>query len=341
MKTIFVIDDAGINLTKAEQALEDSYNVVTLLSATRMFILLEKVTPDLILLDIEMPEMDGFTALRKLKENDYTAKIPVIFLTASHDNEVEARGIELGAVDFITKPFSPIVLLSRISNHLHIYELIKKRTERIEQLQNNIVFVLADMVESRDKVTSGHVERTSEYLKILIEAMQINGVYADEMNGWNVDILVPSARLHDIGKIVVSDLILNKPGKLTDEEFEIMKTHAVEGEHIINRIISRTGEGIFLRQAKLFAGYHHERWDGTGYPYSLKGADIPLLGRIMALVDVYDALVSERPYKKAFTDDEAVRIIEESSGKHFDPKIVEVFSTIKDKFREVRCSKYL
>jgi len=336
MKTIFVVDDAGLNLTQAEQALEEDYNVVTLLSSTRMFALLEKMTPDLILLDIEMPEMGGFVALETLKSNKNTAKIPVIFFTASIDNETEAHGFELGAVDFITKPFSPIVLRNRIAHHLHINEIIKKRTERIEQLQNNIIFVLADMVENRDKATSGHVERTSIYIKILIEAMQARGLYKEEMNGWDVDVIVLSARLHDIGKISVSDLILNKPGKLSLEEYEIMKKHSSEGERIIDQIISRTGGEVFLQHAKFFAGYHHEHWDGTGYPHKLKGNDIPLQGRIMAIADVYDALVSERSYKKAFTHEESVKIIMEDAGRKFDPKIAEVFFEIKNEFEKVK-----
>ncbi|MCL2101714.1 MAG: response regulator [Fibromonadales bacterium] len=336
MKIIFVVDDSAVNLIKAKQALDGQYDVFTMLSAAKMFSLLEKITPDLILLDIEMPEMDGFATLKKLREDELTAQIPVIFLTAFSDEARESHALELGAVDFIAKPFSVPIVLRRIANHLHINELIKKRTERIEQLQNNIVFVLADMVENRDKVTSGHVERTSEYIKVLIEGMQEQGVYMEEMNGWNKDILVFSARLHDVGKIAISDIILNKPDKLTPEEFEIMKTHSQEGERIVNQIIARTGEGMFLRHAKFFAGYHHEHWNGKGYPRNLKGLNIPLQGRIMAIADVYDAVTSERPYKKAFSHEEAVRIITEEADKQFDPKIVDVFLTIQEKFRNIK-----
>jgi len=339
MKVIFVVDDSAVNLIKAKQALEGNYEVFTMLSAAKMFTLLERIMPDLILLDIEMPEIDGFVALQKLKENELTARIPVIFLTAFSDEAREYHGLELGAVDFIAKPFSAPIMLRRIAYQLEVNELIKKRTERIEQLQNNIVFVLADMVENRDKVTSGHVERTSEYIKILIEGMQQYGLYMEEMNGWNKDMLVFSARLHDIGKISVSDLILNKPAKLTEEEFEIMKTHSQEGERIIQQIIARTGEGMFLRHAKFFAGYHHEHWDGKGYHRGLKGLDIPLQGRIMAIADVYDAITSERPYKKAFTHEEAVEIIKKESGKQFDPKIVEIFLAIQDTFNAVNIAR--
>ncbi|MDR1836979.1 MAG: response regulator [Treponema sp.] len=336
MRTIFVVDDSDTNLSMAEAALEDQYRVMTMPSAAKMFALLDKVKPDLVLLDIEMPEMDGFTALGKLKSEDSWANIPVVFLTGRTDANVEARGFEMGAVDFITKPFSAPVLLNRIKTHLGIDDIIRERTAQLNRMQNSIVSVLADMVENRDKGTGGHIERTSVYIKILIEAMEERGLYAEEMCGWDVEKMISSARMHDLGKITITDLIVNKPGKLTPEEYEVMKTHAIEGERIIDEIISRTGEGDFLRNAKLFAGSHHERWDGKGYPRGLKEYEIPLQGRIMAIVDVYDALVSERPYKKAFTDEEAVKIIMEGSGAHYDPRIVDVFYEVKEQFKAVR-----
>jgi putative two-component system response regulator len=207
---------------------------------------------------------------------------------------------------------------------------------QLNRLQNSIVSVLADMVENRDKGTGGHIERTSVYIKILINEMKASGVYAEEIAGWDVDKIISSARMHDLGKISITDVIVNKPGKLTETEYDLMKTHAVEGERIIDEIISRTGEGEFLRNAKLFAGSHHERWDGKGYPRGLKGEEIPLQGRIMAVVDVYDALVSERPYKKAFPEEEAVKIISENSGSHYDPKIVDVFLKVREAFKAVK-----
>jgi len=338
MSTIFVVDDVDTNLTKAEKVLEDTYNVFTLPSAAGMFALLQKITPDLILLDIEMPEMDGFTAMEKLKENPKTADIPVMFLTASTNHDVEARGIKLGAVDFVIKPFSEPVLLNRIANHMHISELIKERTKKIELLQNGIVSVLADMVENRDETTGGHISRTSMYVKILVDAMLERGVYGEEMCGWDSNVLESSSRLHDIGKITISDLILNKPGKFSDEEFAVMKRHASAGERIIDQIIAQTNmtDDVFLLNAKLAAGHHHEKWNGMGYPRGLKEKEISLQGRIMAIADVYDALVSERPYKKSFSDEESVNIILSDSGKHFDPKIVAVFLEVKDKFKDAR-----
>ncbi|MCL2440715.1 MAG: response regulator [Treponema sp.] len=336
MKTIFVVDDSDTNLSMAEAALENQYRVMTMPSAAKMFTLLEKVLPDLILLDIEMPEMDGFEALKKLKSINAFASLPVMFLTGRNDPDIEARGFEMGAVDFVTKPFSAPVLLNRMKTHLDIDEIIRERTAQFNRLQNSIVSVLANIVENRDKRTGGHIERTSAYIKILIEEMRKRGVYTDEIEGWDVEKIISSARMHDLGKISITDIIVNKPGKLTEEEYEIMKTHAQEGERIIDEIIARTGEGEFLRNARLFAGCHHERWDGNGYPHRLRGEEIPLQGRIMAIVDVYDALVSERPYKRAFSAKEAVTIIMENAGTHYDPQIAEVFFEVKELFEEVK-----
>jgi len=336
MKTIFVVDDSDTNLTMAEAALEDQYRVMTMPSAASMFSFLNKVVPDLILLDIEMPDMNGFEALEKLKAKEKFSEIPIMFLTGRTDADVEARGFEMGAVDFVIKPFSAPVLLNRIKTHLDIDQVIRERTAQLHRLQNNIVSVLADMVENRDKGTGGHIERTSIYIKILIEEMKERGVYLDEIRDWDVEKITSSARMHDLGKISISDIIVNKPDKLTDEEYELIKTHTIEGEMIIDEMISKTGEDEFLNSARLFAGCHHERWDGKGYPRGLRGENIPLQGRIMAIVDVYDALVSERPYKKAFSDEEAVQIIMDNAGAHYDPKIAEVFFAVKDQFKDVR-----
>jgi putative two-component system response regulator len=334
-KTIFVVDDNDTNLSTAKEALKKQYRVITLPSAIKMFAYLEKVVPELILLDIEMPGMDGFEALHLLKANSSHSNIPVIFLTSTTDSTVEARGFQMGVVDFITKPFSERVLLNRIKTHLDIDELIRERTVQLQRLQNGIVFVLSDMVENRDKGTGGHIERTASYLKVLVKSMITRGVCVDEIPRMDIELLASSSRLHDIGKISISDTILNKPGKLNDEEFEVMKTHAAEGERIINQMISRTEDQEFLLSAKLFAGYHHEHWDGSGYPRKLAGRNIPFQGRLMAVVDVYDALVSMRPYKRSFTHEEANKIIMESAGKQFDPCIVEIYSEVEPQFAEV------
>ena len=339
MKTIFIVDDNDVNLLTAEEALSDQFNVYTFSSVADMFELLIDIKPDLILLDIVMPEMNGFDAMTKLKADTRYSAIPVIFLTSRKDTVTEAHGFQMGAVDFISKPFSVPVLLNRIKTHLDIDDIIRERTamviqrtEKLQRLKNSMVSVLAEMLESRDKTTGGHIERTSSFLRLLIEAMIERDVYAGEMTGWDIETVVSSARLHDVGKIAVSDLILNKPGPLTPEEFEIMKTHAAEGERIIDKIISQAGGEDFLVNAKLFAGYHHERWDGKGYPHGAIGEDIPLQGRIMAIIDVYDALSSDRPYKKALNNKQVVDIIKEGASTHFDPKITSVFLEIKDRF---------
>jgi len=341
-KTIFIVDDSDTNLKKAREALKDNYRVMTLPSAVKMFALLEKVKPDLILLDIEMPEMDGFEALTQLKGNAAQANIPVVFLTSMSDPAVEARGFELGVIDFITKPFSAPVLLNRIKTHLDIDELIKERTEQLlqktiqlENLQGAIIFSFADMVENRDSTTGGHIERTTKYIEILTNAMIERGIYVSELTALDIELMISSARLHDLGKICISDMILNKPGKLTDEEFTLMKTHTTEGERVINDIALRTVNIDYLQNAMLFAGYHHERWDGRGYPRGLTGTEIPLQGRIMAFADVYDALISPRPYKDPYTGEESVKIIMEGSGTQFDPVIADVFYDVRERFFEV------
>jgi putative two-component system response regulator len=336
MKTIFAVDDSDTNLSMVKKALENHYRILTMPSAAKMFALLQKITPDLIMLDLEMPEMTGYEALMYLKSNSLYADIPVIFLTGYMDDENEVRGFEMGVVDFITKPFSTSVLLNRIKTHLDIDELIRERTAQIRRLQNGIITVLADVVEERDKETGGHNDRTSAYVKILIEGMIKKGVYADEMSGLDLEKIVLSAKLHDMGKIHVVDAILNKPDKLSKEEYEQMKFHTTEGARIIDRMIKQTGEKDFLYNAKLFAEYHHERWDGKGYPHGLEKTKIPLQGRILAIVDVYDAIVSKRPYKESATDEEAANIIAAEAGRQFDPKIVEVFLEVKDQFKAVR-----
>ena len=349
-KIIFVVDDNATNLTMAEEALVGKYRVVALSSAAKMFKALEKFKPDLILLDVEMPEMSGFEAMKKLKATDSHADIPVIFLTNLSDTTSEAYGIDLGAVDFIMKPFSEPVLINRIKNHLQIDELIRERTmqliertqqlversKQLELLKNGIVYTMADLVENRDQSTGDHISRTAVYMRILIDAMIERKTYTEEMCNWDVDAVVTSAQLHDLGKIAIPDSILNKPGSLTDEEYHTMKTHTIEGERIIEKAIERTGDAEFLQNAKMFIVYHHERWDGKGYPYGLNETKIPLLGRIMAVIDVYDALVSERPYKKAFTHEKAVQIIMEDSGKHFDPFIAGVFSDVSEQILKAR-----
>ena len=333
MKTVFIVDDNDTNLMAAKTALDSTYKTFALPSAAKMFKLLEKITPDLILLDVDMPEMDGFAAMSALKSDEKLKPIPVIFLTAKHDAESEIRGFEMGAFDFIKKPFSAPVLIKRIETYIETDRLIKESQQAVRDIHNAAISVIADVVESRDKVTGGHIERTQAYLEILVNALVRAGIYESEISNWDKNLLLPSAQLHDVGKINISDLLLNKPEKLTDEEFGLIKNHCANGERIIDEIISKTKDDGFLRHAKKFAGCHHEKWNGTGYPRGLKENEIPLEGRIMAIADVYDALVSERPYKKPFTHEQAVQVIKDGSGTHFDPKIVDAFLTVAEDFR--------
>ena len=332
MKTVFIVDDNKSNLYSAKTALEGVYRTYALLSAERMFKIAERITPDLILLDIEMPETDGFEAMRILKSDERWRAIPVVFLTSRNDAEAEIRGFEMGALDFISKPISPPVLIKRIETHLETDKLIKESQRALRGIHNATISVIADLVETRDETTGGHVERTQAYLGLIVKELLRAGVYKDEVSAWDISILLPSAQLHDVGKIRISDLILNKPGKLTAEEFDSIKRHCEIGEWVISRIIERTDNDVFLHHAKRFAAYHHEKWDGTGYPRGLRGEEIPLEGRIMAIADVYDALVSKRPYKEPFSHEQAVEIIRGESGLHFDPQIVEAFLNVAEEF---------
>ena len=330
-----MVDDSLLNLSMAEEALEKDYRVVTLSSAKNMFAALNDITPDLILLDVAMPEVSGFEAMSQLKANKKHVDIPVIFLTALTDSFNEALGIELGAVDFITKPFSEPVLLNRVANHLHLDDVLFKRTKDIVGQRDGIAFALADAIESRNVYADGHVTRTAIYLDILLQGMVAHNTYVDEINEWGVNVLVRSACLHDVGTIFIPATTLNKPGSLTAEEFEVVKTHPTKGEKIIDRIITLAGSAAFLQCARLITFSHHERWDGMGYPQGLKGTAIPLPGRLMAVADVYDALTTDRSYRTTFTHEAAVDLIKNEANKHFDPLIVEVFCEISDQFKTV------
>jgi len=355
-KKIIIVDDNAANLSVGRNLLKPYYEVFPVPSAAKLFNILEKFVPDLILLDVNMPEMNGYEAITVLKSDPRFMEIPVIFLTAKNDEESEMEGFDLGAADYVTKPFSGPLLLRRIANQLlldqqkrdlivsratlqdytdNLEVKVREKTSEIFNLQNAVLATVADLVEFRDTFTGGHITRTQNYLKVLVDDLNSIGEYTEEINQWNPDFFLPSAQLHDVGKIAISDLILNKPAKLTPEEFDIMKSHVSVGVEAVKRIIDETNEHAFLHHALLFAGAHHEKWDGSGYPAGLKGTDIPLEGRLMAIADVYDALISERPYKKAFPHEKACEIIEEGSGSHFDPVLVDVFKRVKSQFEKI------
>jgi len=343
---IILVDDNPTNLKAGKNVLSEKYTVATAPSAEKMFTLLENNKPAMILLDIEMPQVNGYEAIKILKSKPETKDIPVIFLTGRTESDDEITGLSLGAIDYITKPFQPALLLKRIEVHLlveaqkkelqyfneNLQKMVEDKTESVIELQNALLKTMAELVECRDDITGGHIERTQRGIKILLEEIEKSGIYAEEAEGWDLDLLLQSSQLHDVGKISINDVILKKPEKLNEQEFDEMKKHASFGEKIIEKIETLATESDFLKYAKIFAASHHEKWDGTGYPRGLKGDAIPLLGRIMAIADVYDALTSMRPYKDAFSHEEAVRIITESSGTQFDPKLVELFIKNSDKF---------
>lgn len=354
---IILVDDVMSYLEQGRNMLKTFYEVFPAPSAEKLFEILDNIIPDLILLDIEMPVMNGYEAIKKLKADKRYADIPVIFLTALNDVNSEREGFDLGAVDYVQKPFSAPLLIKRIENQLLIVRktrdlqesqealrdyadnlsaMVNEKTEEILELQNVVLATVADLVEYRDDPSGGHVMRTQLYLRALIdELVRSNSPYKDELDKWNIDFFLQSAPLHDVGKLTISDTILSKPAKLTKEEFDIVKTHVTAGVDAIERILSHTRKHAFLNHALLTTGTHHENWDGSGYPIGIRGANIPLEGRLMAVADVYDALVSERPYKDKMTHEEACKIIENYSGTKFDPILVDAFVNVKDEFAKI------
>lgn len=340
---IMVIDDNITNLNIARMALEDRYDVILMPSGEKALKLFERVTPDLILLDVEMPDMNGFEVIKHIKSSVLpVSNTPVIFVTAKDDSTSEFDGLNLGAVDYITKPFSFPMLLKRVELHLqlqrysqHLEKMVEEKTKVITELQYSIVHVLSDMVERRDGSTGGHLLRTQDYLKVLLDDIKSHKLFNNELCAIDEELFIHASQLHDVGKMSIPDRILLKPGPLTDEEFSVMKTHTTLGEEAIRYAMSSVQEKTFLEIAASFAGTHHERWDGTGYPNGLKGFEIPISGRMMAIVDVYDALISERPYKKPLTHDSAKEIIIKDRGTHFDPLLVDAFERVSETFRKI------
>jgi putative two-component system response regulator len=340
-KVIAVVDDNPVILKSARNVLMKDYDVFTVPSGEKLFQLLDRLPtpPDLILLDVMMPTQSGYDVIKALKLTPGTSDIPVMFLTAKSDADSEVEGLSLGAVDYLSKPFSSPILAKRVALHLqlkhqkqalksmneHLTTLVQIKTAEILKLQECVLKMVARVVEYRDDVTGGHIMRTEKILSSFIEAMFENNAYADTLHNWDVKLVVQSSLLHDIGKISVPDAILLKPAKLTEEEFAIIKTHTTVGEALVAQMCNDNPDSVFLEYARLMASTHHERWDGAGYPYGLSGTEIPLEGRVMAFADVYDALTSERPYKKAFCHEKAVNILREQSGKQFDPALTEIF----------------
>lgn len=345
---IMAIDDDPVILTSLITILREEYSVRPFASGKTALDYLTSETVNLILLDYQMPGMTGLEVLDKLHGNPQTREIPVIFLTGSVDNESEVTALELGASDYIKTPIQARLLLTRVRLQLELQRhrkeleaLVAERTRSLNEAYNKLKIreeitlnMLAKATDMRDHDTGGHIERTTEFVGIIVEDILNNPRPGYNISRKEAEDIIRSSKLHDLGKIAMPDHVLLKPGKLTEEEFNIVKNHPVTGEHFLSDFVRRM-EDSFLDTARDIAYAHHERWDGTGYPLGLTGERIPLSARIVAIADVYDALTTVRPYKRAFSHSESVKIIVENSGAHFDPYLTHIFERHADEFRQI------
>lgn len=349
--TILIVDDDATNLATLGSLLLPHFQVLAAPSGERALQIAKNPTkPDLILLDVMMPDMNGYEVLVKLRNQPATRDIPVIFVTGLDSCEDEEHGLALGAVDYITKPYRPSIVLARLHTHLELKKVrdqlanqnarleteVAARTQEIQLIQNVTIKALAELAETRDSDTGYHIHRTQEYISILAQHLKTHPRFSDFLTDNTLDSLVKSAPLHDIGKVGIPDHILLKPDKLNNEEWEIMKTHTLLGAQAIERAVRDAGRSFeFLEIAKQIAHFHHEKWDGTGYPNGLKGSQIPIPARLMAVADVFDALISPRVYKVAMPFEQAKNLIVEGRGRHFDPDITDAFEAVFDDFVSV------
>ena len=348
---ILLVDDEPFNIRILADLLRPSYALTAARNGEEA---LERVVaghPDLILLDVMMPRMDGHEVCRRLKADPATRDIPVIFVTAITGDEDETRGLAMGAVDYITKPIVPSVVLARVRTHVALARarrdladqnrlldrLVKDRTAELEATQDATILAMATLAETRDNETGNHIRRTQYYVRALASELARDPAFAPELDAKVIEWRFKSAPLHDIGKVGVPDAVLLKAGKLTPEEYETMKAHPAMGRDAILATEAILGDqaGSFLRYARMIAYSHHEKWDGSGYPEGLRGEDIPLPGRIMAVADVYDALISARVYKPPRSHEEAFALLREGAGSHFDPRIVAAAEAIGAEFRAI------
>ena len=350
-QSILIVDDTPDNLTLMNGLLKDSYKTRIANNGERALRLAATLPyPDLILLDIMMPGIDGYEVCRRLKQDSATAEIPVIFLTAKTEVEDEQKGFDVGCVDYITKPISPPIVLARVKTHLlmksardflrdqnaFLESEVARRVKEVQTVQDTTIMAMGSLAETRDNETGNHIRRTQHYVRVLAERLKQNPKYSKDLDDATIEMLYKSAPLHDIGKVGIPDRILLKPGKLTPEEFEIMKTHTTLGrDAILAAERQLDAPSSFLRYAREIAYSHQEKWDGSGYPEGMVGPLIPLSARLMAVADVYDALISKRVYKAAMSHEKAVQIIREGRGNHFDPDIVDVFEQALDEFMKI------
>ncbi len=338
---VFIVDDVAENIQVALSHLSQlNCDFAYATSGEQALERIWTARPQLILMDVVMPGIDGYETVKALKKDKATATIPVIFLTALNEPEDIAKGFDSGGVDYITKPFSGQELRARVSTRLeiaayraHLEEQVAVRTKETELLKDVVIEAMGELAEYRDPETGGHIKRTQHYVGALAKKLSTFENFRGELGPDQVRLLFKSAPLHDIGKVAIRDHILLKPDKLTIEEFEAMKKHTTFGESVIQKLEKKIGESSFLHYAKEIAGSHHERFDGTGYPRGLAGQETPLSGRIMAIADVYDALISKRVYKEAYSHEKAVAIMAEGRGSHFDPTIFDAFTQLGAEFQ--------
>lgn len=347
---ILVVDDDKTNLALAQKILGSQYRIAASTSGAAALKYLESHRPDLILLDINMPEMDGFEVMECLRSDVNTELIPVIFLTADSLAETEIKCFQMGAMDFVTKPFVPDILLSRVSKTIELDQYrhnlenmvntqaqkITEDAQRLGRIQDSVIIGMANLIESRDGSTGKHVKNTQNYVRMIANELLSRGLFPEELTPSYIEDLCKAAPLHDVGKIKIPDAILQKPGKLTPEEFDTMKLHTTHSRKIIQTIIGDIEDEHYVRLVEDIALYHHERWDGTGYPAGLTGSNIPLSARIMAVADVFDALYEERCYKPPIRPIERImQIMSEGRGTQFDPVIIDVFNEMLPQLKEV------
>lgn len=339
---VLIVDDTVTNVDILVETLGDDYDVRVAMDGESALEAVQAELPDLILLDIMMPGMSGYAVCERLKATEYSRAVPIIFISAMGEAESEAKGLALGAVDYISKPFNPQLVKARIKNQLelklyrdHLEQLVKERTREVELTQAVMIESMATLAEYRDPETGGHVKRTQNYVKALAKQLQDHPAFRAELDDETIELLYISAPLHDVGKVGVPDHILRKEGPLTDAEYAEMKKHPEYGANALRISEQKLGESHFLRCAIEIALTHHERWDGAGYPNGLRKQEIPLAGRLMALADVYDALISKRTYKPPLPHEQAVHYIVEQKGGHFDPEVVEAFIALMETFRNI------
>lgn len=349
--SVLVVDDTPDNLSLMSGLLKDLYRVkVANNGRTAIQIVRGPSPPDLVLLDIMMPEVSGYDVCRELKADPATRDVPIIFLTAMSEMEDERKGLEMGAVDYITKPISPPIVLARVKTHLQIKaaadflkdknqfleQEVARRTQEVMAIQDVTILALASLAETRDNETGNHIRRTQHYVRLLAEKLKDHPRFRHYLTPYQITLLFKSAPLHDIGKVGIPDRILLKPGRFTPEEFEIMKTHTTLGRDSIALAEQRLGMKVdFLSCAKEIAYGHQEKWDASGYPEGIGGDDIPISARLMAVADVYDALISKRVYKEGMQHEKAVQIMLEGRGNHFDPDMVDAFVEIAEECKGI------